>query len=391
MRRALRSSLLPLIALIAVAAGPARLTKEDVARRGLEQAERTRAAEQAAQRNAAARAAAAAAETQRLTEDRIAAAARLRQAEAATADAAARTDELAARRREAEASLAARGRDDAAAAAADRAAVAVPRRDPAGGAGAGGRHAAWRSGAARPGRSAWSGGRGAAPRAGQARFGNRGLGWPKRRGWRRHWRHSSPKPRRSTGRSPRPRRGGDRRTARPRRRRSAPQAKRHAPTRCAAWWRNSMPSVGRRAGAVARGGGATASADLERPAGAGTIASSAQPRGQLTAPVAGTIVRAWGDATEGGPATGISYRAPPAARVVAACARSRGVRFPIPQLRATVDRRLRRWLPCRARRLRAARRQGRAGRGRRRTGRRHAELGTRRIRQPARAVCRVAT
>ena len=60
--------------------------------------------------------------------------------------------------------------------------------------------------------------------------------------------------------------------------------------------------------------------DLKRPASAGTVASSAQPRGQLTAPVAGTIVRAWGDATEGGPATGISYRAPPAARVVAACA-----------------------------------------------------------------------
>ena len=74
----------------------------------MEQAERARAAEQAAQRNAAARAAAAAAETQRLTEDRIAAAARLRQAEAATADAAARMDELAARRREAQASLAAR-------------------------------------------------------------------------------------------------------------------------------------------------------------------------------------------------------------------------------------------------------------------------------------------
>ena len=35
--------------------------------------------------------------------------------------------------------------------------------------------------------------------------------------------------------------------------------------------------------------------------------------------MAGTIVRSWGDATEGGPATGISYRAPPAARVVAAC------------------------------------------------------------------------
>ena len=60
-------------------------------------------------------------------------------------------------------------------------------------------------------------------------------------------------------------------------------------------------------------------AELERPTGAGTIASAAQPRGQLTAPVAGTIVHAWGDATEGGPATGISYRAPPAARVVSLC------------------------------------------------------------------------
>ena len=60
-------------------------------------------------------------------------------------------------------------------------------------------------------------------------------------------------------------------------------------------------------------------AELERPTGAGTIASAAQPHGQLTAPVAGTIVRAWGDATEGGPANGISYRAPPAARVVSIC------------------------------------------------------------------------
>jgi septal ring factor EnvC (AmiA/AmiB activator) len=57
---------------------------------------------------------------------------------------------------------------------------------------------------------------------------------------------------------------------------------------------------------------------LEQPV-AGTAAIGAQPRGQLTAPVAGTIIRSWGDATEGGPATGISYRAPPAARVVAPC------------------------------------------------------------------------
>jgi septal ring factor EnvC (AmiA/AmiB activator) len=60
-------------------------------------------------------------------------------------------------------------------------------------------------------------------------------------------------------------------------------------------------------------------AELERPTGAGTIATSAQPRGQLTAPVAGKIVRSWGDATAGGPASGISYQAPPEARVVSLC------------------------------------------------------------------------
>jgi septal ring factor EnvC (AmiA/AmiB activator) len=59
--------------------------------------------------------------------------------------------------------------------------------------------------------------------------------------------------------------------------------------------------------------------ELERPAGAGTIATTAQPRGQLTAPVAGKIVRSWGDATAGGPASGISYQAPPEARVVSIC------------------------------------------------------------------------
>jgi murein hydrolase activator len=58
-------------------------------------------------------------------------------------------------------------------------------------------------------------------------------------------------------------------------------------------------------------------AALERPTGAAAIATS--PRGQLTAPVAGSIFRSWGDPTEGGRATGISYHAPPAARVVAPC------------------------------------------------------------------------
>jgi septal ring factor EnvC (AmiA/AmiB activator) len=58
---------------------------------------------------------------------------------------------------------------------------------------------------------------------------------------------------------------------------------------------------------------------LARPTGAGTIPAAARPGGQLTAPVAGTIVRAWGDATDAGPATGISYQAAPNARVVSPC------------------------------------------------------------------------
>jgi septal ring factor EnvC (AmiA/AmiB activator) len=44
-----------------------------------------------------------------------------------------------------------------------------------------------------------------------------------------------------------------------------------------------------------------------------------EPGGQLTAPVAGSIVRSFGDATEAGPATGLSYQSPPAARVVSPC------------------------------------------------------------------------
>jgi septal ring factor EnvC (AmiA/AmiB activator) len=58
---------------------------------------------------------------------------------------------------------------------------------------------------------------------------------------------------------------------------------------------------------------------LARPAGAGTIPAAARPGGQLAAPVAGTIVRGWGEATDAGPATGISYQAAPNARVVSPC------------------------------------------------------------------------
>ncbi len=61
-------------------------------------------------------------------------------------------------------------------------------------------------------------------------------------------------------------------------------------------------------------------AALGKPAGGGTLASVAAPKGQLTAPVAGTVFRSWGDPTDAGPATGISYHAAPAARVVSPCA-----------------------------------------------------------------------
>ena len=54
---------------------------------------------------------------------------------------------------------------------------------------------------------------------------------------------------------------------------------------------------------------------LARPAGPGL----GEARGQITAPVAGGIVRAWGATTDAGPATGVSYRAPPSARVVSPC------------------------------------------------------------------------
>lgn len=44
-----------------------------------------------------------------------------------------------------------------------------------------------------------------------------------------------------------------------------------------------------------------------------------EAQGQLVAPVAGSVVRAWGERTDAGPATGVSYRPAPQARVVAPC------------------------------------------------------------------------
>jgi murein hydrolase activator len=54
---------------------------------------------------------------------------------------------------------------------------------------------------------------------------------------------------------------------------------------------------------------------MARPAGPGVD----EARGLLTAPVAGSVTRAFGAATEAGPASGVSYQAPPSARVVSPC------------------------------------------------------------------------
>jgi septal ring factor EnvC (AmiA/AmiB activator) len=55
------------------------------------------------------------------------------------------------------------------------------------------------------------------------------------------------------------------------------------------------------------------------PTGVGTIASGTEPHGQLQPPVIGVVVKGWGEQTDGGPATGVSYDAPPRARVISPC------------------------------------------------------------------------
>ena len=107
MRRAPRSNLFALLAalLLPVGALAEPTPKPEATSRDVRAAERARAADLAAQKDAAARAAKAIADEQRLTEERIAAAARQRDAEAATAEAAARMDDLGERRRAAAAQM----------------------------------------------------------------------------------------------------------------------------------------------------------------------------------------------------------------------------------------------------------------------------------------------
>lgn len=55
------------------------------------------------------------------------------------------------------------------------------------------------------------------------------------------------------------------------------------------------------------------------PTGAGTIAAGTGPHGQLQPPVIGVVVKGWGEQTDAGPATGVSYHAPPGAHVISPC------------------------------------------------------------------------
>jgi septal ring factor EnvC (AmiA/AmiB activator) len=60
-------------------------------------------------------------------------------------------------------------------------------------------------------------------------------------------------------------------------------------------------------------------AAVSQPTGAGTLTADAKPAGQIVQPVAGTLVRSWGDPQDGEPATGQSWQTAPGARVVAPC------------------------------------------------------------------------
>jgi septal ring factor EnvC (AmiA/AmiB activator) len=332
MRRARRNSLLALIGLLTVAAQPARPTKEDIARQQMEQAEKARAAEQAAQQAATTRAVAAAAEAQRLAADRIAAAAKLRAAEAATADAADQVDRLASRQRQARASLDARAETmqpllpviERLSLFPAETLLAIP----------GQPEDTLRGVLVLRGLARQLGEDAVALRQEQARLldttaavqaevpklaAAQAQQQQQAAALERQFASAQASQHAAEGEAiEAARRAADNAaqadtlrgmlaTLDQERRTAAAQAREDA-TRA-----ERQKQADQAAAARAR------QTELERPAGAGTIATTAQPRGQLTAPVAGKIVRSWGDATAGGPASGISYQAPPEARVVSIC------------------------------------------------------------------------
>jgi septal ring factor EnvC (AmiA/AmiB activator) len=332
MRRAPRSSLLGLIALASAAAHPAPPSKEAATRREMREAERARAAEAVAQQEAATRAARAASEEQHLAAERIAAAAKLRKAETATADAAALMDTLAARRRDAQTRLDARAealqpllplierlslypvetllavpaapestlrgvlvlqglsrqleqeakalrRDQDELDAATKAVAAEAPKLAA-------VQAAQTAEAAALDRQI-------ATAQAQRRLAETEADAAARR-------VAAEAARGETLRSMLGTLEAQRRAEETRAREEASRAERQkrADDALAARHREAA---------------------LARPNGIGTMASGSQPKGQLVAPVAGTVIRAWGETTDAGPSSGISYNTPPAARVVSPC------------------------------------------------------------------------
>jgi murein hydrolase activator len=334
MRRGRPSSLLALTALaVAVAAQAARPPKEDATRQQMERAERARAAELATQHEATERARVAAAEAQRLVADRIAAAARLRRAETATAEAAARMDELAAQRRQAQASLDAHAetmqpllplieRLSLFPAETLLAMPAQPEETLRG-------VLVLRGLAAQLGREALTlrqeqARLDAAARATQAEAAKLAAAEAEQTN-----QSAALDQQIAAATVQRKLADGDATDAA---QRAATAASKAGTLRAALGELDAQRQAEaaraladfRRADRQKRPGESTAArqrqAALERPPEAGIMATAARPRGQLTAPVAGKVFRSWGDPTEGGPASGISYHTPPAARVVAPCA-----------------------------------------------------------------------
>ena len=318
-----------IVAVVALtAAGP---RKDHATRAQLEAAEQARAAELATQQQAAARAAAAAAEAQRLADQRIAAAARLQQTEAATEAAAERMADLQRRRREAAAELADRARAMqpllpiierlSLYPAETLLAVAAPPEDTI-------RGLIVLQGLARQLQQD-----SAALRQAQASLDAATAAV------------AAQTPRLAAAETAQEQQGKalDEQIAAAQADKTAAQAEADAAAARAADQAARTDSLRamlatleakRRAEAVREREeadraaqekrAADAEADRERaaaltPFAGGTLAAAAAPRGQLTAPVAGRVFRSWGDPTDAGPATGISYHAAPSARVVSPC------------------------------------------------------------------------
>lgn len=333
MRRAPRNSLLAagLAVLLLADAALAQPADRDTARRQIEQAEHARTAGLAAQKEATARAEAAAAEQKRLSEQRVGAAARLREAELATLNAAARMDALTKRRQEAEARLQARAADLAPLLPVIERMSLYPaetllavQAEP---------ETALRGVLVLQGIGRTLEQQARALRAEQAALdeADRALAAeaPKLAAARSaQAAQETNLDRQIAAARERGRQAGD--EAADFARHSAAEAARAESLRGVI---AQLDAQRRMAEAKARAEVARAERQkrpveaseargrqeaLVRPA-AGSLSGAAHGQHQLTAPVAGTLVRAWGDATDAGPASGISYHAPPGARVVAPC------------------------------------------------------------------------